>query len=141
MLNFINTGIRSYWRRKGENFSSGAPTATERPDERAPATEPMYDVPLYNSRIIDCYIRLLEYKYDWISVEDILRYARMTRYEVADQGHWFTQRQINRFHKKLSALTQNENISREAGRYSASPDAIGVNTRWECWDLKIVSSI
>ena len=36
-----------------------------------------------------------------------------------------SQRQINRFHDKLSQLTQNDKISREAGRYSASPDAIG----------------
>ena len=129
MLNLLNRAVRRRWRRgegKGESLGAAAHTAPARPDERTTATEPMDNVPLYNSRIIDCYIRLIEYKYDWINVEDILRYARMTRYEVADQGHWFTQRQINRFHKKLSELTQNENISREAGRYSASPDAIGV---------------
>jgi HD-GYP domain-containing protein (c-di-GMP phosphodiesterase class II) len=84
------------------------------------------DLQLYNSRIIDSYIKLLNYKYPWVSVTEILRYAGMTSYEIADQGHWFTQRQINRFHEKLSQLTHNENISREAGRYSASPDAIGV---------------
>ena len=84
------------------------------------------DVPIYNSRIVDNYIKLLNYKYPWVNANEILRYAGMTSYEVADQGHWFTQRQINRFHQKLSQLTHNENISREAGRYSASPDAIGV---------------
>ena len=84
------------------------------------------DIPMYNSRIVDNYIKLLNYKYPWVNANEILRYAGMTSYEVADQGHWFTQRQINRFHEKLSQLTHNENISREAGRYSASPDAIGV---------------
>jgi HD-GYP domain-containing protein (c-di-GMP phosphodiesterase class II) len=91
-----------------------------RPDEAA-----SIDLPLYNSRIVDNYIKLLNYKYPWVNANEILRHAGMTSYEVADQGHWFTQRQINRFHEKLSALTQNDNISREAGRYSASPDALG----------------
>ena len=83
------------------------------------------DTPMYNSRIVDNYIKLLNYKYPWVNATEILRYAGMTSYEVADQGHWFTQRQINRFHEKLSELTQNDNISREAGRYSASPDTLG----------------
>lgn len=84
------------------------------------------DAPMYNSRIVDNYIKLLSYKYPWVNAMEILRYAGMTSYEVADQGHWFSQRQIDRFHEKLSSLTHNENISREAGRYSASPDALGV---------------
>ena len=83
------------------------------------------DIPLYNSRIVDNYIKLLNYKYPWVNANEILRYAGMTSYEVADQGHWFTQRQIDRFHQKLSQQTKNDNISREAGRYSASPDAMG----------------
>jgi len=83
------------------------------------------DTPMYNSRIIDNYIKLLNYKYPWVNASEILRYAGMTSYEVADQGHWFSQRQINRFHEKLSGLTHNENISREAGRYAASPDTLG----------------
>ena len=85
----------------------------------------LLDAPLYNSRIIDNYIKLLDYKYPWVNISDILRHAGMTSYEIADQGHWFTQRQINRFHEKLAELTQNDNISREAGRYSASPNALG----------------
>ncbi len=93
---------------------------------RTPEPQPMNDVPLYNSRIIDNYIKLIKFKYPWIDAAEILNHAGMTSYEVADQGHWFTQRQIDRFHAKLSERTQNDNISREAGRYSASPDAIGV---------------
>lgn len=49
----------------------------------------------------------------------------MTLYEAADEGHWFTQRQVNLFHEKLSHVTNNENIAREAGRLSASPESIG----------------
>ena len=80
---------------------------------------------LYNSRIIDNYIRLIERKYPQIRIASLLEYAGMTAHEVADEGHWFTQDQIDRFHEKLSFLTSNASIAREAGRYAASPDAMG----------------
>jgi HD-GYP domain-containing protein (c-di-GMP phosphodiesterase class II) len=80
---------------------------------------------LYNSRIIDNYIRLIDRKYPQIRVSTLLEDAGMTAHEVADEGHWFTQDQIDRFHEKLSFLTNNASIAREAGRYAASPDAMG----------------
>ena len=82
--------------------------------------------PLYNSRIIDNYIKLIRKKYSFINVNELLRYAQMKPYEVADQGHWFNQRQIDLFHEHLSKLSQNENIAREAGRFGASPESSGV---------------
>jgi HD-GYP domain-containing protein (c-di-GMP phosphodiesterase class II) len=81
---------------------------------------------LYNSRIIDNYLKLIKNKYSYINTGELLCYADIKSYEVADQGHWFTQEQVNRFQEKLLELTGNPNIDREAGRYSASPDAIGV---------------
>ena len=80
---------------------------------------------LYNSRIIDNYIRLIERKYPQISVPSLLEHAGMTAHEVADEGHWFTQEQVDRFYEKVSFLTSNPTIAREAGRYAASPDALG----------------
>jgi response regulator RpfG family c-di-GMP phosphodiesterase len=50
----------------------------------------------------------------------------MEPYEVADQNHWFTQEQINLFHEKLTELTGTDSIAREAGRYAASTESIGV---------------
>lgn len=84
------------------------------------------NAPLYNSRIIDTYIKLVKNKYSYINVSELLRFADMQTYEVADQAHWFTQEQIDRFYEKLVQLTGDANISREAGRYAASPDALGV---------------
>jgi len=49
----------------------------------------------------------------------------MESYEVADPGHWFTQKQIDRFYEKVAELTVNPNIAIEAGRYAASSDALG----------------
>jgi len=81
---------------------------------------------LYNSKIIDYYIKLIKQKYSHINVNDLLKFADMKPYEVADQSHWFTQNQVDRFYEKLVQLSGNEHIAREAGRYAASPDVIGV---------------
>lgn len=80
---------------------------------------------LYNSRIIDTYIKLLKKQHPDIDAGIALEYASMQSYEVADQSHWFTQLQIDRFYEKTVELTGNPRIAREAGRYSASPEAIG----------------
>ena len=128
MLNPFPQGMGSPASKESTHSMEARTTGnTLRNDAAAKTVTPerLQDTPLYNSRIIDTYIKLLEYKYPWVNVSEILRHAGMTSYEIADQGHWFTQRQINRFHEKLSELTQNEHISREAGRYSASPDALG----------------
>lgn len=81
---------------------------------------------LYNSRIIDNYIKLLAKKYSHVKIDEILKYAEMRPYEVADQSHWFTQEQIDRFYEKAVAETGSPNIAREAGRYAAYPDAMGI---------------
>ncbi len=81
--------------------------------------------PIYNSRVIDTYIKLIKKQYQYIDVNDLLRYAGMKSYEVADQGHWFTQLQIDRFYERVVEMTGNENLAREAGQYAASPEAIG----------------
>jgi HD-GYP domain-containing protein (c-di-GMP phosphodiesterase class II)/Tfp pilus assembly protein PilZ len=81
---------------------------------------------LYNSRIIDTYLKLIKARYPDVSTGDILTYAEMEPYEVADQGHWFTQDQVDRFYEKAVQLTGNEFIAREAGRYAAAPNTLGV---------------
>jgi len=86
----------------------------------------MNQTPLYNSSIIDTFIKLIKSKYNFVNVGELLSYAKMSPYEVADQGHWFTQEQVNLFYERLLKLTGNEEIAREAGRYAASPEAMGV---------------
>ena len=85
-----------------------------------------YKIPLYSSRIIKTYIAFIKQKYSYINIGELLSYAKMEPYQVEDEGHWFTQEQINLFYEKLEHLTGNKNIAREAGRYSASPEALGV---------------
>ena len=81
--------------------------------------------PLYNSRNIDVYIKLLKKKYPYVNIFELLHHSKMEPYEVADQAHWFTQEQIDQFYEKCVLLTGNENIAREAGRYAATPELGG----------------
>ena len=102
------------------NTGMGMQADTAADDER------LIDAPLYNSRIINTYVRLINRRYSHVAIEEVLAYAGMEPYQVEDQGHWFSQRQVNRFHERLLQLTGNPYISREAGRYGASPDATGL---------------
>jgi signal transduction histidine kinase len=84
------------------------------------------DTPLYNSRIFNSYLKLLKERYFHVSIPELLTCAGMTETEIADPNHWFTQRQVNLFHEKLVQLSGNPRIAREAGRYTASPGALGM---------------
>lgn len=83
------------------------------------------DIPLYNSRIIKNYFEYLEKNYPELSKEEILSYGEMNNYEVEDPGHWFNQRQIDRFQDILMFKTGNPAIPREVGRYLASSEGLG----------------
>lgn len=85
----------------------------------------MNNKPLYNSRIIDTYLKLLDERYPAVNRWEILRHAGMEDYEVADQGHWFFQEQIDLFYEKCVQLTGNKNIARDAGRFAAAPGTLG----------------
>ena len=81
---------------------------------------------LYNSKIISTYLKLIKGKYSYVDIAELLTFAGMEQYQVEDQAHWFTQEQIDRFYEKARQLTGNDNLAREAGRYSLSYDAVGV---------------
>lgn len=81
--------------------------------------------PLYNSRIVKVYLGHVKNKYSHIDISSILDFAEMTPHEIEDPAHWFTQRQVDRFHDILVKQTGNPNISREAGRYSTSIKGLG----------------
>ena len=82
--------------------------------------------PLYSSRITQTYIDYLRAAHPEVFIDDVLQQAGMTKDEVADAGHWFTQDQVDRFHEALVAVTGDENISRRAGRFGASARSINL---------------
>ena len=86
----------------------------------------MNDRPLYSSRILNTYINFVKKNYPAIDINELLSYTGVESYQIADEGHWFTQEQHDRFHEKLVELTGNQNISQEAGRYAGSSDALGL---------------
>jgi HD-GYP domain-containing protein (c-di-GMP phosphodiesterase class II) len=88
------------------------------------------DIPLYSSKIIDTFLKLVKVKYNYVHIGDLLASADMEAYQVEDEGHWFSQSQVDRFYKALVQATGNTRIAREAGRYSASPEAIGTMTKY-----------
>ena len=83
------------------------------------------NLPLYGSRGIAIYLKLLGHKYGGGNIDELLRYAGMELYQVTDESYLFSQKQINRFYEKAVELTGNKNLAREAGRFASSPEALG----------------
>jgi hypothetical protein len=83
----------------------------------------MADKLLYNSRITSTYLKLIRQRYPHVDITELLEYAKMESYQVEDDGHWFTQAQVNLFQEKLIDLTGNKEIAKEAGAFTASPAA------------------
>jgi signal transduction histidine kinase len=82
--------------------------------------------PLYNSRIASTFVKLVEHQYPKVDLKRVLREADIEPYEVGDEGHWFTQQQMDLFVAALVRATGHPGIAREAGRYSASVQALGI---------------
>jgi PAS domain S-box-containing protein len=80
---------------------------------------------LYNSRMAKNYLDYLEKHHPDVNPDSVLDYAGMTRYEAEDPAHWFSQKQMDDFHEILVQKTGDPNISRAAGRYSASGGGFG----------------
>ncbi len=83
------------------------------------------DVPLYNSRIIRSYVEYLSKHYPSIDVIEIFDSAGMTKYNVNDPGHWFSQKQVDRFYQTIVSKTNNPKLAREVGRYLSSTEGLG----------------
>jgi len=81
--------------------------------------------PLYNSRITKTYLEYIKKDYPDLDIDSVLEYAEMTKYEVEDPAHWFSQHQADRLQDALVEKTGNPNIAREAGRYTASSEGMG----------------
>ena len=80
---------------------------------------------LYNSRIINNYVEYVKEVYPQLNIDPILKYAGIKSYEIEDQGHWFSQRQVDRFQEILSLKTGDPDLPRKVGRYAVSSQASG----------------
>jgi class 3 adenylate cyclase len=83
------------------------------------------DEPLYSSRLMRNYVEYVRKFHPDVNMDEILRYAWITTYELEDQGHWFSQWQVDRFHERLKQVTGDSKISRKVGRYVTESKASG----------------
>ena len=98
--------------------SSSPNTDGDRKGSQSPSSLSLADdIPVYNSRLIMVWLEYLERTYPYISIENILERAGITRFEVQDPGMWFNQKQVDSFAQEAVKATMNPQIAREAGRY------------------------
>jgi len=81
--------------------------------------------PLYNSRLIKNYVEYIKKFHPDLDLQDILHYSWIRTYELEDQGHWFSQWQVDRFHERLAQKTGDSKISRKVGQFAATSEASG----------------
>jgi len=81
--------------------------------------------PLYNSRLIKNNVEYIKKFHPDLDLEDILHYSWIRTYELEDQGHWFSQWQVDRFHERLTQKTGDSKISRKVGQFAALSEAAG----------------
>lgn len=81
--------------------------------------------PLYNSRIIKNYVEYIKKFQPDIDLNEVLDFAWIRNYELEDQGHWFSQWQVDRFHARLMEKTGDSKISRKVGQFAAFSQASG----------------
>jgi HD-GYP domain-containing protein (c-di-GMP phosphodiesterase class II) len=90
----------------------------------------MDDKGLYSSIIINTFVKMLKKRYSYVDIGQLLIDTGLESYQIEDEGHWFSQEEVDRFYSQLVKVTRNMNIAREAGRYAASPEAIGTMTKY-----------
>jgi len=93
-------------------------TSSHRTHDRA-------DDPLYSSRLTKNYVEYIREFYPQLDIDPILKYANISSHEIEDQGHWFSQRQVDRFHEILSLKTGDPDLPRKVGRYAITSQASG----------------
>lgn len=85
----------------------------------------MKDIPLYSIRITKSYHEYMNKFHPDVDMGRILDYAGITTYQIEDEGHWLTQKQIDRFHDILAKTLGDPHIARKAGQYTPFSKAAG----------------
>ncbi len=90
----------------------------------------MSDQALYSSRIIKTFMEYIATHYPNLNVKTALDYSGITIYQVNDGGHWFNQKEVDRFHECVVKLTENPDIALEVGRFAPFSKASGAMTNF-----------
>jgi PAS domain S-box-containing protein len=85
----------------------------------------MEDIPLYNTRIINSFAEYIREYHPQVDMIPIWNYAGITTYQLEDEGHWLTQKQVDRFYEILVKTTGDPEIARKVGQYTPFSQAAG----------------
>jgi PAS domain S-box-containing protein len=85
----------------------------------------MEDKQYYSSRIIKSYVEYLKRFFPDVDVNPLLKHAGIEIFQLDDEGHWLTQKQVDRFHDMLEQATRDPEISRKVGRFAVTSRASG----------------
>jgi PAS domain S-box-containing protein len=85
----------------------------------------MVDIPLYNTRIIKSYVEYINEYHPEVDIVPILDYANIMAYQLEDEGHWLTQKQIDRFQEILLETIGDPDMPRKVGQYTPFSRAAG----------------
>jgi PAS domain S-box-containing protein len=81
---------------------------------------------LYNSRVVYTYFEYLRKFRPEIDIDKLVSDSGIELYEIEDEGHWLTQKQVDAFHDALMAQSNDPSLFREAGRYMTYSQSLGV---------------
>ncbi|RJP47261.1 MAG: PAS domain S-box protein [Desulfobacteraceae bacterium] len=93
----------------------------------------MLESPLYNSRIIKSFTEYISKYHPKVDIILILDYAGIKKYQIEDEGHWFTQTQVDQFYDMTVKTTGDLDIARKAGQYSIFSIAAGGFAKYLLW--------
>jgi PAS domain S-box-containing protein len=82
------------------------------------ATQIDAQTPLYNSAIISNYIKYLKSQSIDFDIEALLKCSGINRFDLNDEGHFLTQKEINRFHRCLDKMVDDPDIAYRVGRHT-----------------------
>ncbi len=80
----------------------------------------------YNSRVASTYLEYLIKFRPEIDIQKLISDSGIESYELEDEGHWLTQKQVDAFHDALAKQADDLALSREAGRYMTASRSISV---------------
>jgi len=81
---------------------------------------------LYNSRIIYTYLEYLIKFRPEVDIQKLISDSGIESYELEDEGHWLTQRQVDSFHDALMLQANDPSLFRKAGRYMSTSQSFGI---------------
>ena len=74
--------------------------------------------PLYNSGILGNYVNYIQSQKLDLDIDELLNCSGITRFDLNDEGHFFTQRQINTFHQCLNERLSDPDIAYKVGQHA-----------------------